>query len=100
VRYREVRKGFRDWDDVGRTPGITSADVEAISHVGLARPTQDPRLDRNGSPTDWPGSGRSGGKSGRLWPGQRAHEGDGRRSKMTLLIIIWLTVPSSSPFVV
>lgn len=30
VHYREVRKGFRDWDDVGRTPGITSADVEAI----------------------------------------------------------------------
>jgi len=24
VHYREVRKGFRDWDDVGRTPGSTS----------------------------------------------------------------------------
>ncbi len=30
VRYRAVRKGFRDWADFARTPGITDEDVEAI----------------------------------------------------------------------
>lgn len=30
VRYRTMRKGFRDWADFASTPGITEADVEAI----------------------------------------------------------------------
>lgn len=30
VHHRAIRKGFRDWEDFARTPGITDADVEAI----------------------------------------------------------------------
>lgn len=30
VHYRAIRKGFRDWADFARTPGITEEDVEAI----------------------------------------------------------------------
>jgi hypothetical protein len=30
VRYRAVRKGFRNWDDFATTPGVTEADVKAI----------------------------------------------------------------------
>lgn len=30
VRYRAIRKGFRDWADFARIPGITETDVEAI----------------------------------------------------------------------
>ena len=30
VRVRAIRKGFRDWADFARTPGISEEDVEAI----------------------------------------------------------------------
>ena len=30
VRYRALRKGFHDWADFARTPGISDEDVEAI----------------------------------------------------------------------
>ena len=30
VRCRTLRKGFRDWEDFARTPGVSAADVEAI----------------------------------------------------------------------
>ncbi len=30
VRYRTIRKGFRDWEDFSRTPGISATDVEVI----------------------------------------------------------------------
>jgi len=30
VHCRAIRKGFRDWEDFGRTLGIADADVEAI----------------------------------------------------------------------
>lgn len=30
VRYRAVRKGFRDWDDFGRVSGLRAEDVAAI----------------------------------------------------------------------
>jgi hypothetical protein len=30
VHYRAIRRGFRDWADFARTPGITEEDVEAI----------------------------------------------------------------------
>ena len=30
VRYRAIRKGFRDWEDFAGTPGVTAEDVEAI----------------------------------------------------------------------
>ncbi|HSD52168.1 MAG TPA: helix-hairpin-helix domain-containing protein [Candidatus Methylomirabilis sp.] len=30
VRYRALRKGFRNWDDFATTPGLTQEDVKAI----------------------------------------------------------------------
>lgn len=30
VHYRAIRKGFRDWADFARIPGMTEEDVEAI----------------------------------------------------------------------
>ena len=30
VRYRATRRGFRDWADFARRPGITASDVEEI----------------------------------------------------------------------
>lgn len=30
VHHRIQRKGFRDWEDFARTPGITAGDVEII----------------------------------------------------------------------
>ncbi len=30
VRCRTLRKGFRDWEDFAKIPGISAADVEAI----------------------------------------------------------------------
>jgi hypothetical protein len=42
VRCRATRRGFRDWADFARTPGITEADVEAIrtrARIGL--PTEE-----------------------------------------------------------
>lgn len=56
VRYREVRRGFRDWDDVGRTPGITSTDVEAIR----TRAWLGPPRTRGWIGTDRRRSGRAG----------------------------------------
>jgi hypothetical protein len=58
VHYREVRKGFRDWDEVGRRPGITSADVAAIRTRAWLGP---PRI-RGWIGTDRRRSGRSPGE--------------------------------------
>jgi DNA uptake protein ComE-like DNA-binding protein len=41
VRYRAVRKGFRDWSDFARTPGITEADLEAIRGRARIGPRPD-----------------------------------------------------------
>jgi hypothetical protein len=30
VRYRSLRKGFRNWDDFATTPGVSEEDVKAI----------------------------------------------------------------------
>ncbi|MEK6717702.1 MAG: helix-hairpin-helix domain-containing protein [candidate division NC10 bacterium] len=38
VHYRAIRKGFRDWADFARTPGISEADVEAIRSRGWIGP--------------------------------------------------------------
>jgi hypothetical protein len=42
VRCRATRKGFRDWADFARTPGITEADVEAIrTRSWIGPPTEE-----------------------------------------------------------
>ncbi|HSB72057.1 MAG TPA: helix-hairpin-helix domain-containing protein [Candidatus Methylomirabilis sp.] len=49
VRCRAIRKGFRDWEDFARTPGITAEDVEAIRMRAWIGPPADLRrteLDR------------------------------------------------------
>jgi hypothetical protein len=49
VRYRAIRKGFRDWTDFACTPGITEADVEAIrvrAWIGPSLEEAWPTLDR------------------------------------------------------
>ncbi len=49
VRYRAIRKGFRDWADFASTPGITAADVEAIrtrARIGPLPEEAWPALDR------------------------------------------------------
>jgi hypothetical protein len=38
VHYRAIRKGFRDWADFARTPGITETDMEAIRTRAWIRP--------------------------------------------------------------
>lgn len=42
VHFRAIRKGFRDWADLARTPGITEADVEAIrSRAWIGPPVEE-----------------------------------------------------------
>lgn len=41
AHYRAIRKGFRDWDDSARTPGLTEADVEAIQSRACIGPLPD-----------------------------------------------------------
>ena len=64
VHFRRIRKGFRDWADFARTPGITEAEVEAIrarAWIGPPPPEGWPVEDRR----------RTGRASGRR-PPQRA----------------------------
>jgi DNA uptake protein ComE-like DNA-binding protein len=64
VHFRRIRKGFRDWADFARTPGITEADVEAIrARAWIGPPPRE----------DWPVEDRrrAGRPSGRR-PPQRA----------------------------
>jgi hypothetical protein len=43
VHYRAIRKGFRDWADVARTPGVTETDVEAIrTRAWIGPPAVEP----------------------------------------------------------
>ena len=49
VRVRATRKGFRDWADFARTPGISEADVKAIRTRACIGPPPDggwPAADR------------------------------------------------------
>lgn len=41
VHYRNVRKGFRDWDDFAAIPGISALDVEAIRPRAWIGPRPD-----------------------------------------------------------
>lgn len=44
VHYRAIRKGFRDWADFARIPGMTEDDVEAIrSRAWIGPPIEDVR---------------------------------------------------------
>jgi len=42
VQCRAIRRGFRDWDDLASTVGISEADVEAIRHKAWIGPFKEP----------------------------------------------------------
>ncbi len=59
VHYRAVRKGFRDWADFARAPGIRESDVEVIrtrawigppEEEGRARTARGPAMVRRPRP--------------------------------------------------
>jgi predicted DNA-binding helix-hairpin-helix protein len=46
IHHRQLRKGFRDWDDFAESLGIASEDVAAIRTMAVLGPRPDQRATR------------------------------------------------------
>ncbi len=80
VHQRTLRKGFRDWEDFARTPGVSAADVEAIrSRAYLGPPAAEVVVSEDRKRTGHSPDALAGSASA-FWRRARG-EGAVRRSK-------------------